>query len=115
MPVPHVPAAERLQMDDLGYKDDGILYVSARYGYMDKTDIPSLMPAIHNLNPETPVPHGKFSYFVSRIEIVPGNAPGMSRWRKHLFVATSRITADAAEYFRLPRERTVIMGSRIEL
>jgi KUP system potassium uptake protein len=39
----------------------------------------------------------------------------MSRWRKHLFIATSRITADAAEYFRLPRERTVIMGSRIEL
>jgi KUP system potassium uptake protein len=115
MPVPHVPAADRLQMDDLGYKDDGILYVSARYGYMDKTDIPSLMPAIHNLDPETPVPHGRFSYFVSRIEIVPGNAPGMSRWRKHLFVATSRITADAAEYFRLPRERTVIMGSRIEL
>jgi len=30
-------------------------------------------------------------------------------------LATSRITADAAEYFRLPRERTVIMGSRIEL
>ena len=44
-----------------------------------------------------------------------GDAPGMSRWRKHLFVATSRITADAAEYFGLPRERTVIMGSRIEV
>jgi KUP system potassium uptake protein len=39
----------------------------------------------------------------------------MSRWRKHLFLATSRITADAAEHFRLPREQTVIMGSRIEL
>ena len=39
----------------------------------------------------------------------------MSRWRKHLFVATARLTADAAEYFRLPRDRTVIMGSRIEL
>jgi KUP system potassium uptake protein len=52
---------------------------------------------------------------VSRIELVPGPAPGMSRWRKRLFIATSRITADAAEYFRLPRERTVIMGSRIEL
>jgi KUP system potassium uptake protein len=39
----------------------------------------------------------------------------MSRWRKRLFIATSRITADAAESFRLPRERTVIMGSRIEL
>jgi KUP system potassium uptake protein len=48
-------------------------------------------------------------------ELVQGNTPGMSRWRKRLFIATSRITADAAESFRLPRERTVIMGSRIEL
>ena len=46
---------------------------------------------------------------------VQGNTPGMSRWRKHLFIATSRITADAAEYFHLPNERTVVMGSRIEL
>jgi KUP system potassium uptake protein len=39
----------------------------------------------------------------------------MNQWRKRLFVTTSRITADAAEYFHLPRDRTVIMGSRIEL
>jgi KUP system potassium uptake protein len=39
----------------------------------------------------------------------------MSRWRKRLFIATSRLTADAAEYFQLPPDRTVIMGSRIEL
>ena len=55
------------------------------------------------------------SYFLSRIELVQGSSPGMSRWRKHLFIATSRITADAAEYFQLPREQTVVMGSRIEL
>jgi KUP system potassium uptake protein len=35
----------------------------------------------------------------------------MPRWRKVLFVATSRLTADAAESFELPRERTVIPGS----
>jgi KUP system potassium uptake protein len=39
----------------------------------------------------------------------------MSRWRKRLFIATSQITADAAESFQLPHERTVVMGSRIEL
>jgi KUP system potassium uptake protein len=39
----------------------------------------------------------KLSYFLSRIELARGSAPGMSRWRKRLFVATSRITADAAE------------------
>jgi KUP system potassium uptake protein len=39
----------------------------------------------------------------------------MSRWRKQLFLATSHLTADAAEYFRLPREQTVIVGSRVEI
>ena len=39
----------------------------------------------------------------------------MSLCRKRLVIATAQITADAAEYFRLPRERTVIMGSRVEL
>jgi KUP system potassium uptake protein len=55
------------------------------------------------------------SYFLSKIELRVGDAPGMARWRKRLFVATSDITADAAEYFGLPRDRTVIMGSHIEV
>jgi KUP system potassium uptake protein len=115
MPAPHIPEAERLQIDDLGYEDDRITHVTARFGYMDKTSIPALLPLIRGADTETPLSDGKLSYFVSRIELVQGNTPGMSRWRKRLFIATSRITADAAEYFRLPRERTVIMGSRIEL
>jgi KUP system potassium uptake protein len=39
----------------------------------------------------------------------------MAQWRKRLFIATSYITADAADRFGLPRDRTVIMGSRIEV
>jgi KUP system potassium uptake protein len=39
----------------------------------------------------------------------------MSRWRKRLFIATSHISADAADYFGLPREQTVILGSQIEV
>ena len=114
-PAPHVPAGDRLQIDDLGYKDDRIIYVTARFGYMDQTNVPGLLPLIRGAAIESPLHDDRLSYFVSRIEIVQGNTPGMSRWRKRLFIATSRITADAAEYFRLPRERTVIMGSRIEL
>jgi KUP system potassium uptake protein len=114
MPAPHIPEAQRLQIDDLGYKEDRIVYVGARFGYMDKTNVPALLPLIRG-EIEGPLPDEKLSYFVSRIELVQGHAPGMSRWRKRLFIATSRITADAAEYFRLPRERTVIMGSRIEI
>ena len=115
MPVPHVPEAQRLQVDDLGFKHDGIIHVSARFGYMDPTNIPALVPLIREADPEGSAPDARLSYFVSRIELVPGHAPGMSQWRKRLFIATSRITADAAETFQLPRERTVIMGSRIEL
>jgi KUP system potassium uptake protein len=115
MPVPHVPAAERITADDLGYKDDRIIHVTAHFGYMDQPNIPDLLPLIRQADIESPLNEDKLSYFLSRIEIVLGDAPGMSRWRKHLFIATSRITADAAEYFQLPRERTLVMGSRIEL
>jgi KUP system potassium uptake protein len=115
MPAPHITDAERLQIDDLGYKDDRIIHVTARFGYMDQTNVPGLLPLIRDAALESPLDEDRLSYFVSRIELVQGHAPGMSRWRKRLFIATSRITADAAEYFRLPRERTVIMGSRIEL
>src|SRR6266487_3480542 len=115
MPAPHVPAEERLQIVDLGYKDDRIIHVTARFGYMDQTNVPGLMPLIRGAAIESPLHDDRLSYFVSRIELVQGNTPGMSRWRKRLFIATSRITADAAEYFGLPHERTVIMGSRIEL
>ena len=115
MPVPHVPATQRVTIDDLGYKDDRIIHVTARFGYMDQADVPGLLPQIRKADIESPLDDDKVSYFLSRIELRPGNTPGMSRWRKRLFLATSRITADAAEYFQLPRERTVIMGSRIEL
>jgi KUP system potassium uptake protein len=115
VPAPHVPVAERLRTDDLGYKDDGIIHVAARFGYMDKAHVPSLVPLMHDIGVEGCAPDGRLSYFVSRIELVPGHTPGMSHWRKRLFIATSRITADAAESFGLTRDRTVIMGSRLEL
>ena len=115
MPVPHVPTAQRIAIDDLGYKDDRIIHVTARFGYMDQASVPALLPLIRKADIESPLDDGDLSYFVSTISLRLGTAPGMSRWRKRLFLATSRLTADAAEHFRLPRERTVIMGSRIEL
>jgi KUP system potassium uptake protein len=114
-PAPHVPAAERITVDDLGYKDDRITHVAARFGYMDPQNIPALLPLIREADIERPLDSDELSYFLSRIEIVLGNTPGMSRWRKRLFIATSQITADAAEVFQLPREQTLIVGSRIEL
>jgi KUP system potassium uptake protein len=114
-PVPHVPAAERLTVDPLGHRDDRVTHVTARFGYMDQIDVPALLPLIRKADVESPLQDSDVSFFLSTIDIHPGTTPGMSRWRKRLFIATAEITADAADYFRLPRERTVIMGSRIEL
>ena len=113
--VPHVPEDSRLEIDDLGYLEDRIYHVTARFGYMDTPAIPPVLPLIRKASPEGHLDGDMVSYFLSTIEVRMGDSPGMSRWRKRLFVATARLTADAAEYFKLPRERTVIMGSRIEL
>jgi KUP system potassium uptake protein len=115
MPVPRVPPAERIEVDDLGYADDGIVHIIAKYGYLETPDVPG---ALHMLGPEVtegPLQLDQASYFLSKIELRAGKAHTMAPWRKRLFVATSFITADAAEYFGLPRDRTVIMGSHIEV
>lgn len=44
-----------------------------------------------------------------------GSSEDLARWRNKLFVATSHSTADAAEHFALPRDRSVVTGSRISV
>ncbi|MFE2585332.1 potassium transporter Kup [Streptomyces sp. NPDC059378] len=114
-PVPRVPADRRLVVDDLGYADDGIIHVSARFGYMETPEVPSALSMLEPAGTEGPLQLEQASYFLSKIDLRRGKAPTMAPWRKRLFIATSYITADAAEYFGLPRDRTVIMGSQIEV
>ena len=82
---------------------------------MDQPDVPAVMRELQKAPTEFPIDVDEASYFLSKIDLNRGDAPGLSRWRKALFLATSRITADAADYFGLRRDRTVIMGSRIEI
>ncbi|MFJ3622475.1 potassium transporter Kup [Streptomyces iakyrus] len=114
-PVPRVPERDRATVDDLGYADDGIVHVTARFGYMEKPDVPGTLALLDPAETEGPLHLDQASYFLSKIELRRGPAATMAPWRKHLFIATSYITADAAEYFGLPRDRTVIMGSHIEI
>ncbi|MGW3645427.1 potassium transporter Kup [Streptomyces sp. NPDC000878] len=114
-PVPRVPAEERIVVDDLGCADDGIIHVTARFGYMEIPDVPGTLAMLDPAQTEGPLQLDQASYFLSKIELRRGKAPTMAPWRKRLFIATSYITADAAEYFSLPRDRTVIMGSHIEV
>jgi KUP system potassium uptake protein len=114
-PVPRVPTHERTTVDDLGHADDGITHVTARYGYMETPDVPAALRTLNPARTEGQLRLDEASYFLSKIELRRGSEPTMAGWRKRLFIATSYITADAAEYFALPRNRTVIMGSHIEV
>ena len=69
---------------------------------MDQASVPALLPLIRKADIESPLDDGDLSYFISTISLRLGTTPGMSRWRKRLFLATSRLTADAAEHFQLP-------------
>jgi KUP system potassium uptake protein len=114
-PVPRVPDEERIEIDDLGWAGDGIVHVSAHFGYMETPDVPRALALLDVRQVEGLIDADRASYFLSKIELTKGAAPTMARWRKRLFIATSYITSDAAEYFGLPRDRSVIMGSRIEV
>ena len=114
-PVPRMPADQRVAVDDLGYSDDGIIHVSARFGYLERPDVPDALRTLDPAATEGLLQLAEASYFVSKIELQCGDAPTMAPWRKRLFIATSHIAADAAEHFALPRDRTVVMGSNIEV
>ncbi|WP_163511140.1 potassium transporter Kup [Fodinicola acaciae] len=114
-PVPRVPDDRRIGIDHLGYHDDGIIHVTARFGYMDSPDVPAALSLLDPADTEGPLDLDNASYFLSKIELERGHKPTMAAWRKHLFIATSFITADAADYFNLPLDRTVILGSHIEV
>jgi len=112
--VPHVAEAERVSVDDLGYRDDGITHLTARFGFQDTIDVPgTLRMAAGSVEGDIDVDGA--SYFLSRITIVPTGAPGMAKWRKKLFVVVARNAANPVAYFGLPDERTVVMSSHIEL
>jgi len=114
-PVPRLSDDERITIDELGYKRDGIIHVSACYGYMERPNIPAALRLLDPAHTEGHIDADTASYFLSTLELVGGDEPTMSPWRKRLFIATSYITADAAAYFKLPLDRTVVIGSRIEV
>jgi KUP system potassium uptake protein len=116
--VPYVPDHERIAIDDLGHKDDGIVHVTTRFGYAESQNVPAALRLAcdRELSPELgDLELLEATYFVSRISIVRSDAPGMAGWRKRLFVAIAKNAASPVEYFGLPIDRTVTMGSAIRV
>jgi KUP system potassium uptake protein len=116
--VPYVPDGERIVVDDLGHADDGIVHVTARFGYAEAQNVPAALRLACEGDRSSElagVDLGGATFFVSRITIVRTDAPVMARWRKRLFVAVAKNAASPVDYFSLPIERTITMGSAISV
>jgi KUP system potassium uptake protein len=114
LPVPRVRPKDRLEVDDLGRTDDRLTFVRAKYGYSEEYDVPKLVRQIAKAGVECPVDARHASFYLSRVELRPTDAPGMALWRKRVFLLIALIAAEPADYFKLPRRRTVTLGSEIE-
>jgi KUP system potassium uptake protein len=114
LPTPRVRSEDRLHIDELGYADDGIVFVHAKYGYAEQHDVPTLLTQLAEVGVERPLDPAECTFFISKVDLTATNRPGMQRWRKHLFLATALIAASPEDAFRLPRLRTITVGAEIE-
>jgi KUP system potassium uptake protein len=112
--IPYVDPADRFTVEHLGRGLFKVVYLTIRVGYRDRSDVPEALALARKrglLERNLDLEHA--SYMLSRITIRPTPQPGMSRWRKHIFLALARNAASPIELFGLPADRTVSMGSQV--
>jgi len=108
--VPFVDEAERCSVKDLG---QGFYRMSLRYGFLEETDVPAALKRADICG--GPFEMMKTSFFLSRQTLLPSAKPGMALWREKLFAWMLRNAASAMEFFRLPTNRVVELGSQVEI
>ena len=113
--IPRVEDSGRIEIDPLGDDHDGIIHVTARFGYMETPDVRRVLRLLDPARTEGLIAIDDASFFLSKIELTKAGEPTMPAWRRSLFIATSRLSTDGAEFFGLPQDRTLIEGSRIEV
>jgi KUP system potassium uptake protein len=116
--VPHVPLSKAFARDDLGYTDDGIEHLTIKFGFSDDQNLPAALQAacVADILDIQQGAMSHASYFISRGGLRPlRNNRGMAAWRKKLFVGLAHNAADPAARFLLPAQRTVTMGSDVEI
>jgi KUP system potassium uptake protein len=108
--VPHVKEENRVELTDLG---KGFFRATVHYGFMEQPNVPAALvkasrrDMIFDLN--------KMSFFVSRETIVPRLPPGMPLWREMFFKVMLLNATSATEFFQIPAERVVELGTQIEI
>ena len=113
--VPHVTDDGRLTIDDLGFRDDGIFHVTARYGFSDRPDLlAALQQASDSGLLEVEIDVAGASWFVSRVAL-RRTTTTLGKIRGTLFVVLARNAADPAAYFNMPLERTIFLGGHVDV
>jgi KUP system potassium uptake protein len=114
--LPHVSRERRFVVKALGRGRFRMVHVTIRTGYREVNSVPDALALARKLGYlERNLDLEHASYFLSRITIASTDAPGMSQWRKKIFVAMARNAASPIEHFGLPVNRTVVMGSQISV
>jgi len=107
---PYVPPNARAQVRHFG---KGVHHVLLRYGFMEQPDVPrDLLPLADRGVPVDPM---RTSYFVGRNSFVAAERPLLPRWQEKLFLVLARVASNAGDFFGLPANRVVELGSRIEI
>ena len=108
--VPWIPFADRVQVDPLAR---GFWRVTVNYGFKNTPDIPQALTLCrsHGLD----VDEFTTSYFLSREVVVPTRGDGMAHWRERLFAAMTRNAGSVVEFFRLPNNSVIELGTRVQI
>ena len=108
--VPWVPMEERVEVESLGRS---FWRVTLNFGFMNTPDVPKALALTdsHGLH----IPTFETTYFLSRENVVPTSDGGMADWRERLFATMSRNAIGADEFFRLPGNAVVELGTRVQI
>jgi len=109
--IPHVPQESRVEVDAVG---EGFYRIILHYGFMDEVDIPRDLASCR-LGGE-PFDMMSTSFFLGRQKLIPSRArPGMALWREKLFAWMMKSSESAMEFFKLPTNRVVELGSQVQI
>ncbi len=108
--VPYVKPEHRVVVEDLGH---GMKRVFLRYGFSEDPNIPAALAEAQSLVGE--LPPMTTSYFISRQTVIPSSELGMALWREHVFAWMVRNSATAMDFFKLPPNRVVELGSQVQI
>jgi KUP system potassium uptake protein len=109
-PVPHVTPENRIDVTDLGH---GFYRIVLHYGFMDEVDIPAALATLSTAG--GPFKTMETSYFLARQTLIASSRPGMAIWREKLFAWMVRNAESAMEFFKLPSNRVIELGSQVEI